>query len=73
MAARSVSIEIASGVVWTNPHRRHTLVAFAIRLVGRHERDADGGAEEAGAGVGHNSWFRRLYFAFGPRGVDVAL
>jgi hypothetical protein len=39
----------------------------------RHEREAHGGAEELGASVGHDSWFRRLYFAFGPRGVDVAL
>ena len=44
-----------------------------LRLRRRHEREADGGGEETSAGVGHDSWFRRLYFAFGPRGVDVAL
>jgi len=36
-------------------------------------RRHDGGAEEAGAGVGHDSFFCRLDFAFGPRDVDVAL
>jgi hypothetical protein len=72
-ATKCVSIEIASGGVWTNSHRRHSWL-LGLRSVRRHARETHGrteGAGRLGQAFASSGNFRVVYKQFPIRSLCV--